>query len=93
METPSLDGKKPTWQTVFVRQIIQSNLLEGVIEIPITLKNRLVELIVLHAGSEKQNSQREKKAGSPLKRFAGAWVGEPLVRGDQGNYDVREELL
>jgi len=24
---------------------------------------------------------------------AGAWVGEPLVREDQGNYEVREELI
>ena len=42
---------------------------------------------------EKHDGQRNKKLASPLKRFAGAWVGEQLVREDQGNYELREELL
>ena len=93
MATRSLKGKKPSSQTGFVRQTIQSNLLEGIIEIPSTLKNCLVELIVLPVGSEKHSGQSKKKAGSPLKRFAGAWGGEQLVREDQGDYEVREQLL
>ena len=93
MATPTLKRKKPSSKEVFVRETIQSNLLEGIIEIPNNLKNRLVEVILLPAASEKDSGQRKKKAGSPLNRFAGAWVGEQLVREDQGNYEVREELL
>ena len=37
--------------------------------------------------------QREQDTeGSPLKRFAGAWAGELLVRENQGDYEIREEL-
>jgi len=93
MVTQSLKIKKLSSQAVFARQTIQSNLLEEVIEIPSKLKNRLVEVILLPVVSEKHNAQRKEKTGSPLKRFAGAWVGEQLVREDQGNYEVREELL
>ncbi len=93
METQSLKSKKLSSQAEFVRQTIQSDLLEGIVEIPSNLKNRLVEVILLPVVSEKHNAQSKEKAGSPLKRFAGAWVGEPLVREDQGNYEVREELI
>lgn len=92
METQTLKRKAPSSEAIFVRETIQSNLLEGIIEIPNKLRNRLVEIILLPVVSEAHNAQSRKKAGSPLKRFAGAWVGEQLVREDQGDYEVREEL-
>ena len=93
METQTSKTKTPSSEAVFVRETIQSNLLEGIIEIPNKLRNRLVEVILLPVVSEKHNGQSKKKPGSSLKRFAGAWFGEPLVRADQGEYEVREELL
>jgi hypothetical protein len=92
MAKRSLKQKGPFSQTVFVRRTLQSNLLEGIIEIPNSLKDRLVELIVLPVNSEKDREQGKKSVDSPLWRFSGAWVGEPLVREDQGSYEVREEL-
>ena len=59
----------------------------------IRYKNRLVELIVLPFDSEKDGKQSKKREDPALRRFAGAWAGEPLVRADQGQYEVREELL
>ena len=93
MATQTLNKKKHSSQAVFVRETIQSNLLEGIIEIPNKLKNRLVEVILLPVASEKNGAQSKKKVGSPLNRFAGAWVGEQLVREEQGSYEVREALL
>ena len=93
METQTSKTKIPSSEAVFVRETIQSNLLEGIIEIPNKLRNRLVEVILLPVVSEKHNGQSNKKSGSSLKRFAGAWFGKQLVREDQGNYEVREELL
>jgi len=92
MAKRSLKQKGPSFQTVFVRRTLQSNLLEGIIEIPNSLKNRLVELIVLPVDRQKDREQSKKSVDSPLWRFSGAWVGEPLVREDQGAYEVREEL-
>jgi len=93
MATPSLKSKKESSQATFVRQTIQSSLLEGIVEIPSNLKNRLVEVILLPLDSEKYRHHSKKRSSLLLERFAGAWVGEPLVREDQGNYEVREELI
>ena len=92
METQTSKTKNLSSEAVFVRETIESNLLEGIIEIPNKLRNRLVEVILLPVVSEKHNGQSHKKPSSPLKRFAGAWFGEQLVRENQGNYEVREEL-
>ena len=92
MEMQTSKTKTPSSEAEFVRETIQSNLLEGIIEIPNKLRNRLVEVILLPVVSEKHNGQSNKKPSSPLKRFAGAWFGEQLVRENQGNYEVREEL-
>jgi hypothetical protein len=90
MATKSLKSKSQFSQAAFVRQTIQSNLLEGIIEIPGNLKNRLVEIILLPLDSKK--SIHHRRSESPLDRLAGAWDGEPLVREEQGNYETREEL-
>jgi len=94
MAKGSLREEGSAYQTVFIRRTLKSNLLEGIIEIPSALKNRLVELIVLPVDSEKKRKEGSKKeVGSPLRTFAGAWAGEPLIRADQGQYEAREELL
>ena len=82
MATQSLKSKSRFSQAAFVRQTIQSNLLEGIIELPINLKNRLVEIILLPLDSKKPI--RHSRAGSSLDQFAGAWNGEPLVREESG---------
>ena len=92
METQTSKRKPRCFEALFVRKTIQSNLLEGIIEIPSPLKNRLVELIVLPFDSEKDDKQSTKREDPALRRFAGAWAGEPLVRADQGQYEIREEL-
>ena len=92
METQTSITKNLSSEAVFVRETIESNLLEGIIEIPNKLRNRLVEVILLPVVNEKHNGQSNKKRSSPLKRFAGAWFGEQLVRENQGNSEVREEL-
>jgi len=92
MITQLLKNKKPSSQTEFARQTIQSNLLEGIVQIPSSLKNRLVEVILLPLDSKKYSNHSNKRAGSHLQRFAGAWCGEPLIREDQGNYEIREAL-
>jgi len=93
MAKGSLTEEGPAYQIVFIRRTLKSNLLEGIIEIPSTLKNRLVELIVLPVDSEKERKEDKNEVGSPLRTFAGAWAGEPLIRADQGQYEAREELL
>ena len=80
MITQSLKNKKPSSQTEFARQTIQSNLLEGIVQIPSSLKNRIVEVILLPLDSKKYSYNTNKKAGLHLRRFAGAWCGEPLIR-------------
>ena len=91
METQLSKSKKASSQTMVVRQTIQSNLLEGIVDIPVSLRNRLVEMIILPLDSYPKNKKKERS--SSLKRFAGAWVGEKLVRQDQGEYEVRKKLL
>ena len=93
MVKQSLEKKGLYSQKVFIRRTLQSDLLEGIIEIPAPLKNSLVELIVLPVDSEKTGEESKKCTDLPLRRLAGAWVGEPLVRADQGKFEVREELL
>lgn len=91
MATKPLKSKERFSQAAFVRQTIQSNLLEGIVEIPTNLKNRLVEVILLPLDIEK--STLDRRSYSSLDRFAGAWAGEPLVREEQGIYEAREELM
>lgn len=81
MARPSRRKGMPS-HDAFVRQTIQSNTLEGVVEIPNNLKNRLVEMILLPLDGEEYGQTDDERTGSPLKRFAGAWAGEPLVRED-----------
>jgi hypothetical protein len=93
MMTQNLKKKKLSSQSTFVRETIQSSLLEGIIDIPRNLKNRLVEVILLPIEKEGDNNKVKEAVHFSLKTFAGAWQGETLVREDQGKYENREELL
>ena len=93
MPSQSVKKKTPSNQAGFVRQTINSDSLAGVLKIPDKLKHRMVEVILLPFEDDTMPLLRPDKAeGSYLQKFAGAWVGEPLVREDQGTYEVREEL-
>lgn len=92
MSAHSLKIKKTSIQPGFVRQTIQSDMLEGIVKIPRSLKHRLVEVILLPLDTETSIEEGYKTEVSPLERFAGSWAGEPLIREEQGAYEVREEL-
>jgi len=92
MATQSAKEKKPSSHRGFVRQTIQSDLLEGIVKIPRSLKHRMVEVILLPLDTDVSLPIDYETGSSPLKRFAGAWAGEPLEREEQGAYEVREEL-
>lgn len=88
----SLKRKKTPTQAGFVRQTMHSDRLEGVLKIPHNLKHRMVEVILLPFDDDTALHRDQKVKGSSLKKFAGAWAGDSIVREDQGTYEVREEL-
>ena len=92
MAMRSIKRKKQSSQAGFARQTIQSDILEGIIKIPRSLKHRMVEVILLPVDTEMLPLNISEEGVSPLGRFAGAWSGEPLVREEQGTYEVREEV-
>jgi hypothetical protein len=91
METRTPAKNAPAKQRDFLRQTLHSDVLEGVLNIPESLKHRMLEVILLPVedGSEYPSDADEP---SFLRRFAGAWAGAPLVREDQGEYETREAL-
>jgi hypothetical protein len=92
MTTRSLKKRKSVSQVGFVRQTIQSDMLEGIVKIPPSLKHCMVEVILLPIKTDASRRHGYKLGRSPLERFAGAWAGEELVREEQGAYEVREDL-
>ncbi|MFH1293913.1 MAG: hypothetical protein ABIJ44_07275 [Pseudomonadota bacterium] len=92
MAPQSVKRKKPPTQAGFVRQTMHSDRLEGILKIPHNLKHRMVEVILLSFDDDTAHHRDKKAEGSSLKKFAGAWAGDMLVREDQGTYEVREEL-
>lgn len=77
---------------LLVHQTILSDKREGIVTIPKNLKPRMVEVILLPLDAMPVHSRIVKKGSSPLAIFVGAWVGEPLVREDQGLYEKRKEF-
>ncbi|MCP4105636.1 MAG: hypothetical protein GY749_08885 [Desulfobacteraceae bacterium] len=74
-----------------VRQLYEN--LPKVINVPDVLKNRRVEVIMLPLDEEdKPEKQNTRRKMNPIDEFIGAWGGEPLVRPDQGEYEIREPL-
>jgi 5-enolpyruvylshikimate-3-phosphate synthase len=73
-----------------VRQIYES--LPETIDMPDSLKNRPVEVILLPLDEAPVRlDKRRKKRKSPYE-FLGVWKGEPLSRPEQGEYETREPL-
>ena len=66
--------------------------LPDTLTMPKNLQHRRVEVILLPLDAEKSSRTSSKSPVSPLARYAGAWVGEPLIREDPGIYEVREEF-
>jgi hypothetical protein len=66
--------------------------LSDTLKMPKGLQHRKVEVILLPLDAETPSKTVSKSALSPLARFAGAWVGEMLVREEQGIYEVREDF-
>ena len=92
MAPQSLKRKKSTTQTGFLRQTMHSDRLEGILKIPHKLKHRMVEVILLPLDDDTALHRNQEAGGLSLKKFAGAWAGELLVREEQGTYEVREGL-
>jgi len=65
--------------------------LPDILKMPKNLQNQRVEVILIPLDPVIKR-RAMKSAISPIARFAGAWEGEILVREDQGNYEIREEL-
>ena len=65
--------------------------LPDTLKMPKNLQNQRVEVILLPLDSVRKSRSAKSKT-SPIACFAGAWAGEILVREDQGNYELREEL-
>jgi hypothetical protein len=65
------------------------------LDIPVETKDNELEVIVIVEPVKTKISTPEDLEWSPgfFERTAGAWEGEPLVRGEQGDYPQREELL
>jgi hypothetical protein len=75
-----------------LRQIY--DVLPSMIEIPEDLRRRHVEVVFL-ALDEREAPEAGLKPDWPeglFERTAGAWQGERLQRGDQGEYEQRLEL-
>jgi hypothetical protein len=67
--------------------------LPNALKMPKELQSRRVEVILLPLDAAEGKRSGFKSAPSLLTRFAGAWAGGTLAREDQGDYEVREELL
>ena len=77
----------------FVRQIIQSDALEGIVKIPRNLQHQMVEIILLPVENETVETRDTPMSSSFLASFAGKWSGELLVREEVGALEGREEFL
>ena len=76
-----------------VRQVYES--LPKTINTPSSLKNRRVEVIMLPLDEdvgEINMKTGENVESIDIDEFFGAWEGEPLVRPDQGEFELREQL-
>ena len=66
------------------------------LKVPVGVTNAEVEVVVVfqlveRAQAPKTADERGWPAGF-FEQTAGAWAGEPLVRGDQGEYEERDAL-
>jgi hypothetical protein len=73
-----------------VRKVYKN--LPEVIRVPDYLKNRRVEVILLPLDEATHAGLKTREGQIPIDEFLGAWKGEPLVREEQGDYEIRESL-
>lgn len=79
-------------RNVFLRQIMPSELLEGIVNLPRGLKHRLVEVILLPIEDQHLPGNDAEESDFSLQRFSGAWNGDLLAREEQGVYEQRDDL-
>ena len=71
---------------------------DGILRLEIPLETREAELEVLVVVQPLDETGEETADGNEdwpsffLEEIAGGWQGEPLVRPEQGEYEVRDEL-
>ncbi|MFP4349747.1 MAG: hypothetical protein ACOC23_06690 [Thermodesulfobacteriota bacterium] len=73
-----------------VRRIYKK--LPGKIDAPKSLKNRKVEVIMLPLEEDNAFIDISRPEVDTIKEFIGAWKGEPIIRPDQGEFEIREPL-
>ena len=73
-----------------VRQIYES--LPDTIDMPDSLKNRPVEVILLPLDEAPVRPDKRRKKQKSANEFLGAWKGEALTRPEQGEFETREPL-
>lgn len=73
-----------------VRQIYES--LPETIQMPDSLKNRPVEVILLPLDEAPGRPDKRRKKQKSAYEFLGAWKGEALTRPEQGEYETKEPL-
>ena len=72
------------------RQIYES--LPETLDMPDSLKNRPVEVILLPLDEAPDTLDKRRKKRKSAYEFLGAWKGEALTRPEQGEYETREPL-
>lgn len=73
-----------------IRKIYEA--IPSTIQIPSSLKNRKVEVILLPLDDEQPSVKTTKTKSKAIDNIIGAWKGEPLTRPDQGEYENRESF-
>ncbi len=73
-----------------VRKIYES--LPETLDMPDSLKNRPVEVILLPLDEAPVKPDKKRKKQKLSYEFLGAWEGEALTRSEQGEYEIREPL-
>lgn len=66
------------------------------VEMPSEAKNVELEVLIIFETVNNQELQPKTTHGwhpDFFEKVIGGWQGEPLVRGEQGEYEIREELL
>jgi hypothetical protein len=68
--------------------------LPAVISIPKNVQHTHAEVVIMVLSTPVMPVNTIKKQpASILNKYAGAWIGEPLIRESQGKYESREELV
>ncbi|BAZ03262.1 hypothetical protein NIES37_72750 (plasmid) [Tolypothrix tenuis PCC 7101] len=67
------------------------------LDIPVGITDKEVEIMVIYQPLETKTQQKtpEQRIWMPgfFEEVIGGWVGEPLERPEQGNYEIREQLF